>query len=161
MQKFKFKFTKTTKILIYIGLALAVAALITNTCFICFENFSEAPSPVFLIIRYSVMYFTAALLIVILLSLLTSSFYAIDENKLKMNFGIIKSKYDINTIQTVLLDRKANKLYVYFSEDNFILISVNEEWYEKFTDALLAVNRTIEFSIQSKEKDDKHNDKKV
>jgi len=161
MKKFKFTFTKTTKILIYAGLALAVAALITNTCFLCFENFAEAPSLTFLIIRYSVMYFASVLLIVVLASLLFSSYYAVDDKWLKTNFGIIKSKYDVEKIQTILLDRAKNKLYVYFSEENFILISVNPEWYEEFADALLAVNRTIEFSIKSKENEDKNDDKKA
>ena len=34
---------------------------------------------------------------------------------------------------------------------SFIVIAVNDEWYEEFTNALLKVRPEIEFSIKSKE----------
>ena len=54
---------------------------------------------------------------------------------------------------SLLLDRTTNKLSVYFDENTFIVISVREEWYEKFVSELLRVNPHIEYSILSKEND--------
>ncbi len=66
-------------------------------------------------------------------------------------FGIIKTKYDIEKIESVLLDRNTKKLSVFFSESHFIVIVVKEEWYEDFVAELLKVKPDIEFSINSKE----------
>ena len=104
------------------------------------------------------MFLIPIVLLFILISIIVSSYYSIDGNILKTSFGIIKSKYDISTIDTVLLDRNTNKLTVYFKNNNFVVIVVNEEWYDEFIDALCKANRSIEFSIRSKEPEDK-NDK--
>ena len=50
-----------------------------------------------------------------------------------------------------MIDRTNNKLSVYFEDKSFIVIAVNDEWYEEFTNALLKVRPEIEFSIKSKE----------
>ena len=105
------------------------------------------------------MFLIPAVLLVILISLLVSSYYSIDGKTLKTSFGIIKSKYDITKIETVLLDRTTNKLSVYFNDNNFIVIVVKEDWYDDFIDALCKANTNIEFSIKSKESNDDKDDK--
>ena len=69
---------------------------------------------------------------------------------------MIKSKYDLKDIKTLLLDRTTNKLSVYFNNESFIVIVVKEDWYDDFIDALCSANDKIEFTINSKEnkKDD-------
>lgn len=160
MKVFKFKFTKITLVFIYIGLALAAAAFAVNTYFVLAEGLGDAVNSIYPILRYTLMYLVSVLLSVVLLSILFSSYYSIDGNKLKTSFGIIKSKYDIDKITGVILDRKPNKLSVYFEDGTFITIAVKEEWYGDFTDALLKANPKIEFSIKSKENDIDENDKK-
>lgn len=150
MKTFKFKFTKTTTAFIYAGIALAVIAFGVNTFFLIKDGVG-VDNPAYPIIRYSLMYFVSVLLFVVLLSLLLSSYYSIDGRTLKTSFGIIKSKYDVEKIESVLLDRTTGKLSVYFNDNNYIVIAVKEDWYEDFTDALLAANPKIEFSIKSKE----------
>ncbi|MDE6585096.1 MAG: hypothetical protein K2K80_00240, partial [Clostridia bacterium] len=112
--------------------------------------FSWAASDVYKIQMYAV----SIMLFVILLSLRLSSYYAVDGKTFKTSFGIIKSKYDIEKIENIVLDRETNKLSVYFDENNFIVISVREDWYEDFIDSLLAVNRKIAYTIKSKENKD-------
>ena len=82
---------------------------------------------------------------------LFSSYYSIDGKTLKSSFGIIKSKYDIGTIETVTLDRTTDKLTVSFNNGSFIVIVVKEEWYDDFIDAICKANDKIEYSIKSKE----------
>ncbi len=160
MKVFKFKFSKITKIFIYIGIALAVAAFAVNTYFVFAEGLGDAANSVYPILRYSLMYLVSVLLFVILMSILFSSYYSVDGKTLKTSFGIIKSKYDIEKISTVVLDRKINKLSVHFEDNSFVVIAVKEDWYGDFTDALLKVNPKIEFSINSKENDIDDSDKK-
>lgn len=163
MQKFKFQFTKLTKVFIYLGLALAVAAAGVNTYLLISNGVASAADPTIKIIQYSAMYFAAVLLAVVLISLLISTYYCVDDQnkKLVTCFGIVKTKYDVEKIESVLLDRNTKKLSVFFSESRFIVIVVKEEWYEDFVAALLKVNPNIEFSINSKEsKPDDDNDSK-
>lgn len=150
MKTYKFKFTKLTTTFIYIGIALAVIAFGVNTFFV-FRDGLGVDNPVYPILRYVLMYFVSVLLFVVLTSLLLSSYYVVDGKTLKTSFGIIKSKYDIEKIESVVLDRTTGKLSVFFTDNNYIVIAVKEEWYEDFTDALLAANPKIEFSIKSKE----------
>ena len=148
MKVFKYKFTKTITVFIYLGLALSVAA---DTYLVIAEGIKSAANPVYPIIQYTLMYVVGILLFIILLSLLLSSYYAIDGTTFKTSFGIIKSKYEVNKIQSIILDRTTGKLSVYFDENTFIVIVVKEEWYEDFIDELLKANPKIEYSVKSKE----------
>ncbi len=151
MKVFKYKFTKTITVFIYLGLALSVAAVAADTYLVIAEGIKSAANPVYPIIQYTLMYVVGILLFIILLSLLLSSYYAIDGTTFKTSFGIIKSKYEVNKIQSIILDRTTGKLSVYFDENTFIVIVVKEEWYEDFIDELLKANPKIEYSVKSKE----------
>ncbi len=151
MKVFKYKFTKTITVFIYLGLALSVAAVAADTYLVIAEGIKSAANPVYPIIQYTLMYVVGILLFIILLSLLLSSYYAIDGTTFKTSFGIIKSKYEVNKIQSIILDRTTGKLSVYFDENTFIVIVVKEEWYEDFIDELLRANPKIEYSVKSKE----------
>ena len=151
MKVFKYKFTKLTYILICVGIALCLIGIGLNIFSVVTSDIASSANMVYPIIQYTLMFLIPAVLLVILISLLLSSYYSIDGKTLKTSFGIIKSKYDIGEIETVLLDRSTNKLSVYFSNNNFIVIVVKEDWYNDFIDALCKANRNIEFSIKSKE----------
>ncbi|MDE6868204.1 MAG: hypothetical protein K2J83_03570 [Clostridia bacterium] len=161
MRTFKYKFTKLTTTLIYIGIALCVAAFGVNIFSIITGDVAASANPVYPIIQYTLMFLVPIVLLVVLISLIISSYYSIEGSTLKTSFGIIKSKYDISTIDTILLDRNTNKLTVYFKNNNFVVIVVKEEWYDEFIDALCKANKNIEFSIKSKDPDkDNKDDKK-
>ena len=155
MKIFKYKFSKLAYTLICVGFGLCFIGLGLNIFLVVTDDIASSANMVYPIIQYSLMFLIPIVLLVILISLLVSSYYSIDENTLTTSFGIIKSKYDIGSIQTVLLDRTTNKLTVFFDNASFIVIVVKEDWYDEFTDALLKVNRNIEFSINSKERSDK------
>lgn len=138
---------------IWAGIALSVAAFAVNTYFVITEGIGSAANAFHPVLRYTLMYFVSVAAFVILLSLVFSSYYAISGTKFKTSFGIIKSTYDIEKIESVVLDRKTKKLSVYFNDSNFIIVVVKEEWYEDFIDGLLKANRKIEYAINSKEND--------
>ncbi len=159
MKKFKYGFTRLLKIFICIGIVLAVAGIGLNIYFIFSKGLQHAERVIFPILQYTLTFFVSIMLLVILISLLASSYYSIEGKTLTTSFGIIKSKYDISEIQTVILDRNTNKLSVFFGESSYIIIAINPDWYDDFTDALLEANPKIEFSINSetpKDKDDKN-----
>ena len=151
MKIFKYKFTKLIISLIYIGIALCFITIGINIYLITTSNISESANMIYPIIQYTLMFLIPAVLLVLLISLILSSYYSIDDNTLKTSFGIIKSKYDVKEIQTVLLDRNNNKLSVYLKNNTYFVIVVKEEQYEDFVDSICKVNPLIEYSIRSKE----------
>ena len=162
MKKFKYKFTNATLVFIYLGLALSVAGIALNTYNIFVERVWLYANNSLSIIRYALVYLVSIALAVILISLLISSYYSVDDKHFKTSFGIIKSSYDVKTIKLINLDRATGKLSVYFEEDKYIVIVVKKEWNDEFIDALLKANPQIEFSIQSKENNiDNDNNKKA
>ena len=159
MKIFKYKFTKVTSGLIYAGMALAVAAFAVNTWSLFAEGVTSAPQIIYPILRYTLIYILYVLLLVVLISLLVSSYYSVDDTTLKTSFGIIKSKFKLENIDNIILDRATKKLAVYFKDGNYMVVVVKEEWYEDFVAALLKGNPQIEYTINSIESDGK-DDKK-
>lgn len=151
MKIFKYRFTKLIYTLIGVGIALCAVGFGVNLYTCITQGISSYADPVYPIIQYSVLFLVSVSLAVILISLLISSYYSVDDNYLKTSLGLIKSKYAINDIETIELDRKTNKLSVYFNNGNYIVIVVKEEWYTDFVQAILNVNPKIEYSIISKD----------
>lgn len=158
--KFRYKFSKPITALIYISITLCFVGVGINIFLIITGDVKSAANPVYPIIQYTLMFLIPAVLLIILVSLLISSYYSIEDKYFKTSFGIIKSKYEISDIETVILDRTTNKLNVYFKNNSFIVVVVKDEWYNDFIDALCKANRNISFSIKSKENSGDKDDKK-
>lgn len=86
------------------------------------------------------------LCIVIVVSLLIRSQYVVTDEHFITQFGLIKSKFVIKNITSLLLDRQTNKLSVYFGEE-FTVVSTSPAWQEQFVRALLAVNPDIRYGF--------------
>jgi len=136
---------------IWLGIALSVAGFIVNLVMCIINGVSSAANPTYPILQYSLMFFATVALFAILLSVLINSAYVIDGKKFKTQFGFIISKYNVEDIETVTLDRKTDKLAVTFTNGNYIVIVVKQDWYDDFISALLAANPKIEYSINSLE----------
>lgn len=151
MKVFKFKYSKLITVAIYAGIALALAAFGITLYNVLKGGYFAVEKPVYPILSCSVMFLLSALMFTILVSLLISSYYSVDDKILKTSFGIIKSKFKIENIDSIVLDRETNKLTVHFADNSFILVVVKPEWYEDFISELLKRNPKIEYSINSKQ----------
>ncbi len=149
MKRFRYKFTKVTYVLIALCLAVAVAAAVLNTYYICRDGIASAVDIVYPLLQYILTYFVALAILLILISLLVSSYYSVTKDTFTTSFGIIKSKYKTKDITMIVLDKKKNKLSVYFNNDTFIVVNVKPEWNDAFTDALKAANPDIQYDIES------------
>lgn len=74
MKTFKYRFTRLTTAFIYIGIALCVIGLGVNTYSVIVSDIAAEPYPVYPIIRFVLLYLIPAILLVILISLLISSY---------------------------------------------------------------------------------------
>ena len=151
MKIFKYRFTKITHVFIYLGLALSVAAFGITLYNVLAGEYKSSPNMAYPIIGFVAMFAVSVLLFVILLSLLVSSYYSVGDKTLKTSFGIIKSKFSTDDMESIVLDRATNKLSVQFKTGSYILIAVKPEWYEDFINEILKCNPTIEYTINSVE----------
>ena len=151
MKIFKYKFTTFKKVCIFAGIALAVAAFANTLYNILTESYNNYGNIVYPIIGYIAVIIVSVLMFIIAISLLASSYYAVGGKIFKTSFGIIKSKFNIDTIESIVLDRETDKLAVHFKDSTFIVIVVKREWYEEFITEILKCNPHIEYTINSKE----------
>ena len=151
MKVFKFRYSKLILAAIYAGIALAIAAFGVTLYNVIKGDFLQSNNIIYPILSNGIMFIISVMMFVILVSLLVSSYYSIDNKILKTSFGIIKSKFKIDNIESVVLDRKTNKLTVHFADKAFIVIVVKPEWYEDFISELIKNNPKIEYNINSKE----------
>ncbi|MBO5327777.1 MAG: hypothetical protein J6B04_01235 [Clostridia bacterium] len=155
MKIFEYKFSKLIKGLIFAGFAVCAAAFGFTLYQIIKYGVGDAAEPSYTIIQYALSIIFSVGLTVLLISILKRSYYAVDGNKFITCFGIIKSTYDIDKIERIELDRKTDKLSVYFKDEQYIIIVVKPEWNERFVDALLEANGNIEFDIKTDMNEDK------
>jgi hypothetical protein len=155
MKIFKYKFTKLTTAFIYLGIVVCALGFGLNVYLIIKNGTSNAADPVYPILQYSLMFFITIVLASLFVSFLVSSYYSVDDKFIKTSFGFIKSKYEIERIEVITLDRKTNKLSVTFSDNTFMILAVKEEWYNDFTETILKAKPNIEYTIISKDPDTK------
>ncbi|MDE6690947.1 MAG: hypothetical protein K2K04_03165 [Clostridia bacterium] len=155
MKTFKYKFTRLLKALMIVGMVLCAVGFGINLFYCITNGARHAADPVYPIMQYVLMFFVTVVLFVLLLSIMVRSAYVIDGKVFKTRFGFIVSKYDVEKIENITLDRKTDKLTVTFTNKEFMVIVVKQEWYEEFITSLLLANPKIEYTINSLENTDK------
>lgn len=141
------------KALIIIGMIVCCVGFGVNLYYCITNGIKNASDPVYPILQYVLMFFVTVGLFVLLGSIITFSAYVVDGKTFKTRFGFIISKYDVEKIKNITLDRKTNKLTVAFESGEFIVIVVKQEWYDAFINALLEANPKIEYTVISLEND--------
>ncbi len=91
--------------------------------------------------------------IVIVVALLIRSQYVITDEHFITQFGLIKSKFAIKDITSIILDTDSRKLTVYMGEEYFV-VTTNPEWNNDLVQALRERKPEIDFSFTLTEKND-------
>ena len=160
MKKFKYSFPRLTLILIIAGLAICLAGFIVNLYLCIAQGISTAMNPVIPITMYCLMFVVTIAAGGLLISVLCSSYYAIDEKQIRAAFGFIISNYDIKKVDTLVLDRETNKLLVYMEDESYFAVVIKSAQYQDFVQAVLDINPAVGYAIQSVENTPDKNDKK-
>lgn len=112
------------------------------------------------VIKYPFLIAVCVFCIVIVIGILIRSQYVVAGENFITQFGIIKTKFSIKDMTSLLLDRDLYKLSIY-SGEQFSVISVSPAWNEELVRALLAVNPNIDygFTLSEAPKDKTDNEK--
>lgn len=156
VKRFKMKFSPTIILLCIAVLALCGAGIALSVWRIVrfgINGFND-------VIKYPFLIAVCIFCIVIVIGILIRSQYVVNEKAFITQFGIIKSKFAICEITSILLDRDLKKLSIYFGEQ-YSVLSVSPEWNEELVRALLAVNPNIDygFTLTDPPKNKTDNDK--
>lgn len=160
MKSFKYKFTPLMKALMCIAMALCAVGFGVNLYYCIKNGASHANTPVYPIIQYTLMFFVTVTLFVFILTILLFSAYSVDGKHFKTRFGLITSKYDVDKIELITLDRKTGKLTVTFKDGQYLVIVIKKQQYDDFVSALLNVNPSISYDVISLESNGTDDDKK-
>ncbi len=155
---YKFKFSAVMIALFCAGLALCAAGIGLNIWRIITQGADDA----YAWLQYILLFFVSIFLAVLIIAMLVKSQYAITDKHLVMQFGIIKTKYELDKICSVHLFKGANRLTVYFDDyqTKYVSIVVKEIWYDDFIKTLTEKNDKIGFSFSTKEEEDEIKKKK-
>ena len=141
-ETFKIKFTKLIllpTILVFILCGLGIGLSIWRMQKFGVHEFLD-------VLKYPFLIAVCVFCIVVMISLLIKSQYAVTEEHLITQYGFIKSKFALKEITELTLDLQVQKLKVNFGEQ-FLVLKVSEEWNERFVRAMLKGNPDISYSF--------------
>ncbi len=161
---FKFKFSPVMLALFALLFVLCAAGIgLTTWQFVGFLKSGDLASP-YEWMKYLLLYLVSVLLAVLLVAMLVRSRYVVTDKELILQFGFIKSRYQLSKIYSVRLFKGSRKLAVYFDDfkTEYTVIVVKEEWYDDFVQALVKRNARIsyDFTTAEEEKNWKNEQKK-
>lgn len=144
MKSFKFRYSVAVWVLLTLVLLLSIVSLTWNVYNVIHFKGGEQ----YKLISYYVIALITAVLIILVISIMTYGRYVIKNHTLYTCFGLIKNKTDIKEIICLTHFKKSNKLVAYFKSQEYTVIVISPEEYDKFIFALREVNPAIVFDTQ-------------
>ena len=147
---FKFRFTPLMIALACSALALCVAGVGVSIWRIVNEGIHEFGD----LLKSPLLIAISLFGVILVIALLIRSRYLITKEHFIMQLGLIKSKYALKDITSLLLDTDTHKLTVYMGEE-FFVVTTNPEWNNDLVQAIREVNPNVEFSFTLADKNEK------
>ncbi len=146
--KFPFKFS-TMMLFVLILLLLLCAGGFGLTLWQFLGFLKGEISSVWEWLKYILMFLVCGLLFVLVVSMFIKSQYIITDKELILQFGFIKTRYELKKIRSVRHFMGSGRLAVYFDDmkNQYTIIVVKESWFKAFAEALKAKNEDIEFDF--------------
>lgn len=106
------------------------------------------------VLKYPFLILVSLFLIAVVVALLIKSQYVVKPNTLVVQYGFIKSSFDLKAVTSMTLDLTTNKLTIYTGEQ-FLVLATDREWSETFIRAILDENPSIEYTYVFSEPENK------
>lgn len=154
IKRYRFRFSPLILSVLILGVVLCLAG-IGLTTWQLIDFLKEDHSSVYGWMTYFLMYFASVSLAVLLTAILIRSQYVVTKTHVILQFGLVKTKYEIKKIFSLKLFRGSNRLTVYFDDfkTNFAVIVVKDTWYDDFIKTLTERNPRIEFDFITAEEE--------
>ena len=144
MKSFKFRYSIAVWVLLAFVLLLSIISFAWNVFNVIHFKGTEQVK----IISYYVIAIITAGLSVFVICVMAYGRYVIKNGKLYTCFGFIKFKIDVKDIVGVTHFKKSNKLVAYFSSQEYSVIVISLDDYDKFVLSVREINPSIVFDAQ-------------
>lgn len=142
MKKFTFKFTKTLWVLSVVLLLISLFGMVWSIINLVKGWGFGAKS----IISNALLIIVDLALFIFCVSLTFFKSYTVTDEYLFTRFGLLKFKIKLSDITEVTVFEKQKKLVVYFSENKYTVIIIDEDEHDAFANALKEKNSLIYIS---------------
>ena len=150
MKKYKFSYSWPVLLLLVAGMVISVAGVILNIIRIV-DNTS--PTTYNYISLITVCLICVGFL-VLAVSMLVNSYYAIDGKYFILRWGILKNQLEIKSMTRVLLDSDNRQLTIFYNEDNYFVVKSATIPFPDLVASLREVNKKIIFDFTDNKKKD-------
>lgn len=141
---FKFKYSTLVWILLVAVELLTISGLVWNI----YALIETAKLAITKTISHSIMIAVTLFLCVFALCLALYGRYEVTDNFLIQRFGLIKTKIKLDEIILITHFKKSNKLVVYFKDETYTIIVINDYLYSDFVIAIRDINPSVAYDVQ-------------
>lgn len=149
MAKFRFKYARSVWVLLSVVLVLCLAGL----CWNVFNLTEYLWAGALKIASYAILIFLTFSLSVFVISVMLCGNYVVKNGYLYTRFGFIFYKVKLSEIVQITHFKKSDKLVVYYTDQKFNVIVINQAEYERFVKTLRKENANIVYSNQLEDSD--------
>lgn len=143
MKKYKFSYSPLVLALIFVGMAIAVASMAFNILRLV-NNSSPTTYNYISLITVSLV---CVGYMVLAVSMLVNSYYAIDGKFFVLRWGILSNRLEIKSMTRVVLDSAKHQLTIFYNEDNYFVVRSATIPFPDLVAALREVNKKIVFDF--------------
>ena len=144
MKSFKFRYSIAVWVLLALVLLLSIISFAWNVFNVIHFKGTEQVK----IISFYVIAIITAGLSVFVVSVMAYGRYVIKNGKLYTCFGLVKFKTDVKDIAGITHFKKSNKLIAYFSSQEYSVIVIAPEDYDRFVFSVREINPSIIYDAQ-------------
>ena len=142
MEKFKYKLNSKIYILFVIGAILSTICFVWNI--IRLVNYIQANTiEPYAVISVSLAILMSIAFIVIMTSIVASSWYIFEKNIFITKLGILKTTTEYKKIKQIVWFKEENKLTIFHTDETFTNILINDNEYQSFVNVLIEHNKNI------------------
>lgn len=154
MKKYKYNFPKSALIFMLLGIVVAIACCVWNIYrFLIIIKENIDPS-IYDYLSLAIAILLSIAFIVIAICAYFNSYYVIKQNKVILNWGIIKTTVDLNEVKEIKLITDKNQLQLVFKDESYFIIATNTLDFSTFIEEIKSNKKEIVY-IQDTESEDK------
>lgn len=143
------KFKYNYKTVIYIVFAaiylLAAICFVWNLYRLVTSMQSEISLSVYDYIRIALCLALPIVFAVFVTAAIISSYYTVKDKTLKVAFGFLKDKYEINEIDTLVKDVRKNTLSIVFKDESLLNVIIAPDKFDDFCSEIMKINRGVSY----------------
>ncbi len=139
---FTFKFTLLMWILAGAALLLCVAGTALSIWRIAVEGIHSFGD----VLKSPLLIAISLFGIVLIVALLIRSGYAVKDGQFIIQFGLLKNRFPIEKITSILLDTDTHKMTIYMGEEYFV-VTTDPTYNNDLVQAIRELNPSVEFSF--------------